>query len=79
MKILFIAMLAAPLLASAAFAGSAEPAEPAEPAKPAEPKVGDKAPDFSLTGSDGETYTLKQYAGKKTVVVAWFPKAFTGG
>ena len=67
MNILCIGMLAAPLLASTALAGSAKP------------KVGDKAPDFSLTGSDGKTYTLKQYAGKKAVVVAWFPKAFTGG
>ncbi len=43
------------------------------------PKVGDKAPDFSLAGSDGKTYTLADYKGKKAVVVAWFPKAFTGG
>ena len=41
-------------------------------------KVGDKAPDFKLTGSDGEVYELSALAGK-TVVVAWFPKAFTGG
>lgn len=40
--------------------------------------VGDKAPDFKLTGSDGEVYELSDLAGK-TVVVAWFPKAFTGG
>jgi thioredoxin-dependent peroxiredoxin len=41
-------------------------------------KVGDKAPEFSLTGSDGKTYSLKDLAGK-TVVVAWYPRAFTGG
>ncbi|MGC4004206.1 MAG: peroxiredoxin [Pirellulales bacterium] len=40
--------------------------------------VGEPAPDFTLTGSDGKTYHLKDLAGK-TVVVAWFPKAFTGG
>jgi thioredoxin-dependent peroxiredoxin len=45
----------------------------------AELKVGDKAPDFSLQGSDGKTYTLDQFKGKSAVVVAWFPKAFTGG
>ena len=45
----------------------------------AELKVGDKAPDFSLQGSDGKTYTLEQFKGKSAVVVAWFPKAFTGG
>ena len=42
-------------------------------------EVGDKAPDFSLQGSDGETYSLSQLAGDKPVVIAFFPKAFTGG
>ncbi|HWE04287.1 MAG TPA: peroxiredoxin [Tepidisphaeraceae bacterium] len=42
-------------------------------------KVGDKAPEFSLVGSDGKTYTLADYKGKQAVVLAWFPKAFTGG
>jgi peroxiredoxin Q/BCP len=41
-------------------------------------KPGDAAPAFSLPGSDGKTHALSDYAGK-TVVVAWFPKAFTGG
>ena len=51
---------------------------PAASAQTAELKVGDKAPDFSLTGTDGKTYTLSGLRGK-TVVLAWFPKAFTGG
>ena len=42
-------------------------------------KVGDRAPDFELTGSDGATYRLRDLAGTSMVVVAWFPKAFTGG
>lgn len=42
-------------------------------------RVGDKAPDFELKGSDGKTYRLADYNGKKPVVLAWFPKAFTGG
>lgn len=42
-------------------------------------KVGDQAPDFSLVGSDGKTYKLSDYKGKQAVVVAWYPKAFTGG
>jgi peroxiredoxin Q/BCP len=42
-------------------------------------KAGDKAPGFSLQGSDGKTYTLDQFKGKKAIVIAWFPKAFTGG
>lgn len=45
----------------------------------AAPKVGDAAPDFSLTGSDGRTYRLADFKGRKGVVIAWFPKAFTGG
>lgn len=42
-------------------------------------KVGDKAPAFKLKGSDGKTYELKKFKGKQVVVIAWFPKAFTGG
>jgi peroxiredoxin Q/BCP len=41
-------------------------------------KVGDVAPDFSLPGTDGKTHKLSSYKGK-TVVVAWYPAAFTGG
>jgi len=48
------------------------------PQAPAELKVGDMAPGFTLPGTDGATHTLSQYAGR-TVVLAWFPKAFTGG
>lgn len=40
---------------------------------------GDKAPDFRLQGSDGNTYSLSQFEGEKPVVIAFFPKAFTGG
>ncbi len=45
----------------------------------AELKVGDPAPDFSLIGSDGKTYTLSEFRGEQAVVIAFFPKAFTGG
>ena len=41
--------------------------------------VGDEAPGFSLKGSDGETYSLAQFKGEKPVILAFFPKAFTGG
>ena len=46
---------------------------------PVELKPGDAAPAFSLGGSDGKTHTLAEHAGKQAVVLAWFPKAFTGG
>ena len=42
-------------------------------------KVGDTAPPFKLQGSDGKTYQLADFKGKSAVVLAWFPKAFTGG
>lgn len=42
-------------------------------------KVGDAAPAFSAPGSDGKTHTLAESRGKQAVVLAWFPKAFTGG
>lgn len=40
---------------------------------------GEVAPDFSLPASNGKTVKLADYRGKKTVVLAFFPKAFTGG
>lgn len=63
------------LLACCAFvAGSASFSLNAADLKP-----GDEAPAFSLEGSDGKTYSLDAFKGKRAVVVAWFPKAFTGG
>ena len=52
---------------------------PAPGGTPVELKVGDPAPDFSLQASDGKTYKLSDFKGKKAVVVAWFPKALTAG
>jgi len=45
----------------------------------AELKTGDSAPQFKLPGSDGKTYQLADFSGKQVVVIAWYPKAFTGG
>ncbi|OFW23277.1 MAG: hypothetical protein A3H97_12435 [Acidobacteria bacterium RIFCSPLOWO2_02_FULL_65_29] len=42
-------------------------------------KPGDPAPDFELPGSDGRWYRLRDFRNLDTVVIAWFPKAFTGG
>ena len=42
-------------------------------------KPGDLAPAFELRGSDGKTHSLAEHAGKRAVVIAWFPKAFTDG
>jgi len=42
-------------------------------------KVGDPAPDFTLKATDGSDVTLSNFRGKNTVVLAFFPAAFTGG
>ena len=49
------------------------------PASAGELKVGDKAPDFTLQGADGKTYTLADFRGRQAIVLAWFPKANTPG
>jgi peroxiredoxin Q/BCP len=64
-------MVVTAMLMMAAAGGAQTPAP--------ELKVGDMAPDFSLQGTDGKTYKLSDYKGKQAVVLAWFPKAFTGG
>ena len=64
-------------LAMAATAGALF-AQGQAPQSPTELKVGDTAPAFALMGSDGKVHKLSDYKGK-TVVLAWFPKAFTGG
>ena len=42
-------------------------------------KAGDKAPAFSLKNTEGKTVKLSDFKGKNTVVLAFFPAAFTGG
>jgi thioredoxin-dependent peroxiredoxin len=51
----------------------------ASPASAGDLKVGDQAPNFKLQASDGKTYQLVDFKGKESVVLAWFPKAFTQG
>lgn len=45
----------------------------------AEVAVGDTAPDFTLPATDGTEVTLSEVIKEKNVVLAFFPKAFTGG
>jgi peroxiredoxin (alkyl hydroperoxide reductase subunit C) len=40
-------------------------------------KVGDRAPDFTLKAVSGETVSLRQYRGKKNVVISFVPAAWT--
>ena len=42
-------------------------------------KVGDRAPDFELTDTEGQTVRLSDFRGKKNVVLAFYVLAFTGG
>jgi peroxiredoxin Q/BCP len=51
----------------------------ASPAHAQELNVGDQAPDFTLEGTDGKTYTLSKDLKGRWLVLAWFPKAYTGG
>ena len=65
----FLTIIAAAAFAAAGFVSTASAAA----------KVGDQAPDFELQGSDGQTHHLADFKDKQAVVLAWFPKAFTGG
>ena len=42
-------------------------------------KVGMAAPDFTLNDGNGAAHSLRDYLGKKNVVLAFYPKDFTGG
>jgi peroxiredoxin len=67
---------AAGFLALGAFAALAQ----APPPVKTHLKVGDPAPNFSFRStSTKEAFTLADYKGKSSVVVAFFPAAFTGG
>ena len=61
------------LLAAAALFG-----QPVQPPK-THLKVGDAAPDFNLPSTAGGRVKLSDFKGKNTVVLAFYPAAFTGG
>jgi mycoredoxin-dependent peroxiredoxin len=41
-------------------------------------EIGDEAPDFELKDQTGQPVRLSDYRGKKAVVLAFYPLAFTG-
>ena len=43
------------------------------------PQVGNKAPDFNVPASNGQTIALKDFKGKKNVVLYFYPKDDTPG
>lgn len=77
MKLLNVVVLAAALAET--LVGQAMP--PAGGTAPASSKLklGDMAPDFTLPSTTGGDVTLSSFRGKQTVVLAFFPAAFTGG
>ena len=49
------------------------------PPPPLTLKIGDEAPDFTLTDDGGNKVTLSSFRGKKNVALAFYIFAFTGG
>lgn len=45
----------------------------------ARPAPGQPAPDFTAASTSGGELGLSSYKGRQTLVLAFFPKAFTGG
>ncbi len=75
MNVLYFALTSVAVLAMATQLGAQNAAPPKTHLK-----VGDKAPDFSLPSTPkGEPVKLSDFRGKKAVVLAFFPAAFTGG
>jgi cytochrome oxidase Cu insertion factor (SCO1/SenC/PrrC family) len=73
MKRLLFALAMCASLAIAAF-GQAAPKAPTTHLK-----VGDTAPDFTLTDTAGKPVKLSDFRGKKNVILAFYVLAFTGG
>lgn len=71
MKSLFLAVLLAVMFVPAV-RGADTPPLPTV-------KVGDMAPDFTLTDQNGNKVSLHDYKGKKNVALAFYVFAFTGG
>ena len=68
-------LLAATLLGCA----SAPPPQPATAPAASQSPEARKAPDFSLKDTDGNEVSLHALLQRGPVILAFFPKAFTGG
>lgn len=71
MKRIMTAVLLAGLLLPSLHAADTPP--------PPTVKVGDVAPDFTLTDQNGNKVSLHDFKGKKNVALAFYIFAFTGG
>jgi cytochrome oxidase Cu insertion factor (SCO1/SenC/PrrC family) len=78
MKQIAASLILATLLGVNAFAQ--QPAQPQQPAPPkTHLKVGQPAPEFMLTDTEGKEVKLSDFKGRKNVVLAFYVLAFTGG
>ena len=67
-------------LSAILLAGALIPAvRAADTPPPPSVKVGDVAPDFTLTDQNGNKVSLQDFRGKKNVALAFYIFAFTGG
>ena len=72
--LLALALYRAPVSSELLAADTKQPGPP-----PPKIKVGDMAPDFTLKDQKGQDVSLKDFRGKKNVVLAFYVFAFTGG
>ena len=72
-------LLASLLLLALAAPVVAQKKEEPKQAPPPKIKVGSTAPDFTLKDQNGNDVSLASFRGKKSVVLAFYIFAFTGG
>jgi cytochrome oxidase Cu insertion factor (SCO1/SenC/PrrC family) len=81
--VLLLTVLALPAFGQQPAASPAQPAKQPVTQPPAPPKthlkVGQPAPDFTLTDTEGKEVSLHDFKDKKNVVLAFYVLAFTGG
>ncbi len=77
--LLLLAVIALPAFGQA----TTTPAQTKTATPPVAPKthlkVGEAAPDFTLTDTEGKQVSLHDFKGNKNVVLAFYVLAFTGG
>ena len=80
-KKIFALLFSLAVLGGSALAQTApqQPSTPPPPPPKTHLKVGQPAPDFTLRATDGKTYKLSDFKGKKNIVLAAYVLAFTGG
>jgi cytochrome oxidase Cu insertion factor (SCO1/SenC/PrrC family) len=78
--LLLLLIFAVPAFAQQATTTAQQPAAAPQPAPPkTHLKVGQAAPNFTLTDTEGKEVKLSDFKGKKNVVLAFYVLAFTGG